>query len=327
VPDALPLVGPGAEHAMADVDGDGKLEVIGNVASGDVQVREGDGHLQTTLDPAPATGDHADKSRVLNLFEHPIAADLDGRPGVEILKGGLTLNGLVNLGIAVGQNLPYNHVLQAWDATTGGALAAFPQAVEDYQLLSSPAVADVGGGAEREAIVGTGLYLLRAITASGQEPAGFPKFTGGWLYAVPATGDVDGDGRLDIAAVTREGRAFLWRTGRPACGGNGEWWTSRHDERSTGARGTDTRPPGTARNRAATFKAAKVQLAWTPPGDDWLCGTPAHYEVRDAAGSVVASGTSGGDAAVPGRKGDVFTIAYADEAGNWGLPAQFPAAR
>jgi hypothetical protein len=30
---------------------------------------------------------------------------------------------------------------------------------------------------------------------------------------------------------------------------------------------------------------------------------------------------------VAGRKGDVFTIAYADEASNWGLPAQFPAAR
>ena len=112
---------------------------------------------------------------MLNLFEHPIAADLDGRPGVEIVKGGLTLNGLVNLGIAVGQNLPYNHVLQAWDAATGSALAAFPQAVEDYQLLSSPAVADVGGGAEREAIVGTGLYLLRAISASGAEPARLPE--------------------------------------------------------------------------------------------------------------------------------------------------------
>ena len=70
-----------------------------------------------------------------------------------------------------------------------------------------------------------------------------------------------------------------------------------------------------------------MQLAWTPPGDDWLCGTPARYEIRDAAGTVVASGANGGAAAVPGRKGDVFTIAYADEAGNWGLPAQFPAAR
>jgi hypothetical protein len=327
VPDALPLVGPGVEHAMANTDGDPQLEVIGNVASGDVQVRDGDGRLKTTLDPAPATGEHADKSRVLNLFEHPIAADLDGAPGVEVVKGGLTLNGLVNLGIAVGQNLPYNHVLQAWDSATGGALAAFPQAVEDYQLLSSPAVADVGGGAEREAVVGTGLYLLRAVSASGAEPPGFPKFTGGWLYAVPATGDADGDGRLDIAAVTREGRSFLWRTDRPACGGNGEWWTSRHDERSTGAHGTDTRPPGTARDRTAGFKAAKVRLAWTPPGDDWLCGTPARYEIRNAAGTLVATGTSGSSAAVPGKKGHVYTIAYADEAGNWGLPAAFPAAR
>ena len=40
-----------------------------------------------------------------------------------------------------------------------------------------------------------------------------------------------------------------------------------------------------------------------------------------------AAGTGGGTAAVPGRKGDAFTIAYADEASNWGLPAQFPPAR
>ena len=40
---------------------------------------------------------------------------------------------------------------------------------------------------------------------------------------------------------------------------------------------------------------------------------------------MVASGTGGSTAAVPGKKGDVFTIAYADEAGNWGLPATLPA--
>ncbi len=63
---------------------------------------------------------------MLNLFEHPIAADLDGAPGVEVLKGGLTLNGLVNLGIAVGQNLPYSHVLQAWDSADGERAARVP---------------------------------------------------------------------------------------------------------------------------------------------------------------------------------------------------------
>ena len=51
------------------------------------------------------------------------------------------------------------------------------------------------------------------------------------------------------------------------------------------------------------------------------------YEIRNAAGNVVASGTGGGAAAVPAKKGDVFTITYADEASNWGLPVQFPPAR
>ena len=53
VPDALPLVGPGVEHAMANVDGDPQLEVIGNVASGDVQVRDGDGRLKRRSTPRP----------------------------------------------------------------------------------------------------------------------------------------------------------------------------------------------------------------------------------------------------------------------------------
>jgi hypothetical protein len=327
VPDALPLVGPGVEHAMANLDADPQLEVLGNVVSGDLQARDGDGKLKTTYDGSPATGDHTDKSKVLNLFEQPIAADLDGQPGLEVFKGGLTLNGLVNLGIAVGQNLPYNHVVQGWNGATGAALAAFPQAVEDYQLLSSPAVADVGGDGGRELLVGTGLYLLNALGANGAQAPGFPKFTGGWLYSVPATGDVDGDGKLDLAAVTREGNAFVWKTGRPACGGNAEWWTSRHDERSTGAYGTDTRPPGTARDRTARRKGNAIALSWTAPGDDWLCGTPARYEIRTAAGQLVASGTSGSTASVPASlRGATLEISYADEAGNWSLPAAFPAA-
>ena len=80
---------------------------------------------------------------MINLFENPIAANLDGVAGPEIIKGGVTLNQVVNLGVAVGQNLPYNHVVQAWNGQTGASLPTFPQAVEDYQLLSSPMVADV----------------------------------------------------------------------------------------------------------------------------------------------------------------------------------------
>ena len=115
-------------------------------------------------------------------------------------------------------------------------------------------------------IVGTGLYYLRNINSTGAEGAGWPKFTGGWLFGVPAVGDVDGDGNLEVAALTREGNSFLWDTDRPACGGNDEWWTSRHDEWSTGAYGMDSRPPGTPTQLAVTPQRPSATLTFTAPG-------------------------------------------------------------
>ena len=97
----------------------------------------------------------------------------------------MTLNQVVNLGVAVGQNLPYNHVVQAWNAQTGASLPTFPQAVEDFQLLSSPMVADVSDSPGNEVVVGTGLYYLRNFNVAGIEGTGWPKFTGGWIFATP----------------------------------------------------------------------------------------------------------------------------------------------
>jgi hypothetical protein len=281
VPDALPLVGPGVDQVLGDVDGDDVLDVIGNVATGDVQAYKADGSRIVTYDATPAGGEHVDKSRVLNLFENPIVANLDGGEGLEVIKGGLTLNQLVNIGIATGQNLPYNHVVQAWDAASGDSLEAFPQAVEDFQLLSSPAVADVSEADGQEVVVGTGLYYLRAFNADGDEAEGWPKFTGGWIFATPAIGDTDGDDRLEITVTTREGWTFQWDTDRPACAGaNEEWWTSRHDERNTGAYTDDARPPGAVRKlRARRLSKRRARLTWMAPGDDWLCERARRYRV------------------------------------------------
>jgi Subtilase family len=334
VPDALPLVGPGVDHVLANVDSDPLLEVIGNVATGDLEARNGDGSEVTTYDPTPGGGEHVDKSRVLNLFENPIVADLDSSvPGLEVIKGGVTLHQLINLGVAVGQNLPYNHVVQAWNGQTGVSLPAFPQAVEDYQLLSSPAVADASGAAGKEVLVGTGLYYLRNINATGEEGAGWPKFTGGWIFGVPAVGDADGDGNLEVSALTREGYSFLWDTDRPACGTNDEWWTSRHDEWSTGAYGTDSRPPGTPRQLAVTRSGRSVSLSFTAPGDDWLCGNASRYRVISSTGPIdePTDGTVVGDFDADASAGQIETrtvadigrathvaVLYQDDAGNWG---------
>ena len=333
MPDALPLVAPSYDHVLGNLDDDPQLEIVGGLVSGDVEAYEADGSRRTVFDSSPGGGEHVDKSKVLNLFENPIAADLDGLPGLEVMRGGLTLNGLVNLGIAVGQNLPYNHVVQAWSGATGQSLPAYPQAVEDYQLLSSPSVADVSDAPGRELLVGTGLYLLRNINATGVEGAGFPKFTGGWIFAVPAVGDVDGDNKLDIATLTREGNAFVWKTESPVCGTNDEWWTSRHDERSTGAHGTDTRPPAVP----SGIGLSGSRLRWTVPGDDWQCGAPSRVRVLTADSPITgaADGAVLVDEAAEGTAGDAasravatdvlraeLAVVYRDEAGNWGRPAR-----
>lgn len=332
VPDALPFVGPGVDQILADVNGDSTLDVVGNIATGDVTATGPNGANLVQYDSQPPGGDTVDKSRVLNLFENPIAANLDGVPGLEIIKGGVTLNGLVNLGVAVGQNLPYNHVVQAWNAQTGASLPSFPQAVEDYQLLSSPTVADVSDAPGSEIIVGTGLYLIRNINVAGVEGTGWPKFTGGWNFATPAIGDADGDGQLEVTATTREGYGFMWDTNTPACGTNDEWWTSRHDEWNTGAYGTDTRPPGTPRNLTVTRNGDSATLSWTAPGDDWLCGTATQYRIIKSNSPIVhpSDGTVVGDFSVSQAAGGTETqsvnvtgasyvaVLEKDDNGNWG---------
>jgi uncharacterized repeat protein (TIGR01451 family) len=343
VPDALPLVGPGVDHIMANVDNDPELEAIGPLATGDVTAYNADGSTAVTYDSQPSGGEHVDKSKVLNLFENPIAANIDGTPGPEIIKGGVTLNQLVNIGVGTGQNLPYNHVVQAWNAQTGEELPDFPQAVEDFQLLSSPSVADVSDTPGEEILVGTGLYYLRSLNVTGAEGAPtdcssllcWPKFTGGWIFATPAIGDTNGDGNLDVTTLTREGHAFSWSTNRPACGGNDEWWTSRHDEWNTGAYGTDTRPPGAPRNIHFNIVGPHVVVvAWTAPGDDWLCGEASKYRVI-ASTEPINSPTDGDvlgdfDPTVTNGQSQAhmitnlythythFAALYKDDAGNWG---------
>ena len=146
-------------------------------------------------------------------------------------------------------------------------------------------------------------------------------------------GDVDGDGNLEVAALTREGNSFLWDTDRPACGGNDEWWTSRHDEWSTGAYGTDSRPPGTptrpqrdpqrprrrrsrSRRRATTGSAAQARRyrivkgsgPIDHPGDGTVVGdfdataSAGQTETRTVAdiGQAAARGR-----ALPGRRGQL----------------------
>jgi hypothetical protein len=341
VPDALPLIGPGLEQALGNVDADPALEVIGAISTGELTATNGDGSSAATYPSTPSAGESPNGVKVLNFFEYPILAELDGAfPGPEVAKSGITLPGLLNVGVLTGLNAPYNHVVQAWGRDPGASnpvsLPAYPQAVEDYQLLSSPSAADVSDAPGTEIISGSGLYLIRNLNSTGQEGTGWPKFTGGWNFAVPAVGDVDRDGKLEVSAITREGFSFLWDTDSPACGTNDEWWTSRHDEWSSGAYGTDSRPPGTPEDIVATPGAGGgFDLSWSAPGDDWLCGQAARYRVlvaddpiehprdgevaaeEDAVAASAETQTAALSQAEVGTSRHLAVL-YRDDAGNWG---------
>ena len=79
---------------------------------------------------------------------------------------------------------------------------------------------------------GTSGNVLHAFEADGTEPPGWPKQAGGWLLASPAVGDVDGDGRQEVVAVTRDGYLFVWNT--PSTTPTRQWPAFRHDRRNSG---------------------------------------------------------------------------------------------
>jgi hypothetical protein len=342
--DLLPLVLPGHDAAVLDSDGDGDDEVVVSAATslgaGGTRLVDGDG--TTVQDFESLAGNSVDTGPVLNLADYASIGALSGdQPSV--VKGGLTLNGAANL-LAPNQNLPFAHVVQAWDPASGAGLPAYPRATDDFQLVSQPAIANVGGGDDRHFLYGTGLYQLHAYGTGGLEPEGWPKFLGGWIQATPAVGDVNADGDLEVSALTREGFSFLWETGTPACESgagattNEEWWTFHHDEHGTANYGHDARPPGTAGALEAGDVApdGSVTLTWTEPGDDWLCGSADRFRVllaerpiaRAADGDLALAGEAAGpvggaqqavlDAATLGDATHA-AILYRDDAGNWGL--------
>ena len=141
------------------------------------------------------------------------------------------------LGRALAVVLPQQQVnaddhLAAWNTTTGNYLPTYPHHMEELQFLTGPSIADVGGTPLPEIVEGSAGYFVHAYDASGVEPTGWPKFTGGWHVANAAIGDVDGDGLNEVVALTREGNLFIWDTTAPA--GPQQWPKKRHDLRNTG---------------------------------------------------------------------------------------------
>jgi hypothetical protein len=279
IQNVLPLVGPGNDPSIATIGG--APQIITSATGGSLTETAPSGtQTQTMQQNAYGPASNAtDKSGSLNLFEGASVGDLLGTGTPDVVKYQATLGAAANL-LLVGQNVAWNHLIGAWDGSSGAPLPAFPTVTDDYQFLSSSDIVKVdtgptASGPTNQVLAGTGLGLLHAYDgATGQDVTGFPKQTGGWLFS-PAT--LSTDGRM--ADITREGYLFEWKVSQPAC--QSQWPTFRHDPHDSGNYNHDGTPPASPAQVSLTgLGGNSYTLSFRSPGNDGFCGTAAHYVTR-----------------------------------------------
>ena len=260
----------------------------------------------------------------LNLFESASVGDLLGTGTPDVVKYELSLGQAANL-LLVGQNFPYNHLIGAFDGSTGATLPAFPTVTDDYQFLSANDVAKLDPRCRpTRSSAGTGLGLLHAYDgATGLDVPGFPKQTG--RLAGRAAGAVvrRADGRHDA-------RGLPVRVADRSAGVPAEWPSFRHDQQDSGNYNHDGTPPERALQHDASraLGGGRYRLAFTAPGDDGPCGTPASYITRVGSrqvdlglGPPVAGGSTFSAEITLPRGGRKLSIQAQDKAGNIGPTA------
>ncbi|MDQ3877613.1 MAG: FG-GAP-like repeat-containing protein [Actinomycetota bacterium] len=219
----------GAESPVAaDVDGDGSDEIAFSPWLSPTYLVRGDGSIAGTYGPAPGTDPAA-----------PVAFTMMGAfgkfgpaPVLSYLTGGVGGDSVAHL-LQPGKAGAITDYVRAYGAASQQPLPNFPQRSMGIAFFGEPDIADVTGDGSAEVLQGADTSTLDAFDGTGRVPDGWPKFTGGWTFAAPAVGDLDGDGKVEVVATTREGYLFVWNTPGDASA-NTEWWHTRHDEYNSG---------------------------------------------------------------------------------------------
>ena len=326
----LPTVGTGSNGppALADVDGDGTLEIATMPAVGPLYVfnaagvsffgRHATGEDRTLQSDLFGTGANSTDTPSFGALGAIALAEFGGAgQGFHVVAPAAGLGKLVDNQVPARQ-IPADNHLGAWVITDANGAAsnrqfvpAFPRLMNDLQFLAGPALADIDGDGLPEALEGSGISDFHAVDINGVEAVGWPKFTSGWMVQSPSVGDIDGDGLLEVVASTREGRLFAWNTTGDECGFV-PWRRWHHDEWGSGNYHTDARPPASLKPADVTARAMgpvmlRLDLARVP-GDGLFCGTAA-FDVRVSDVPIVddasfAAATALGQIDAPvGRRG------------------------
>ena len=293
--ETLPIVGEGIAGppviGPVDCPSGGAGSKVGTAtAAGPAYVINGDGTScygatsgkANALSPDFGGAAHATDTPLIPALGNPAfgAAGGAGADGPAFIMGAIGLFKALDLQVVdyqSGQDL-----LGVWDPASGGFRAGFPATVNDLQLLTGPAVADIDGQDGEEVLTGSSSQDLVAYGPSGAEAAGWPKLTTDWTVATPLIGsfgtvDTKNSARKVVVGITRSGYIHAYRTDAPACSPSSSP-RFHHDNANSGDYSRDAVLPGAPTN----LKAKGGELTFTAPGDDLLCGTADHYELATA---------------------------------------------
>ena len=272
-------------------------------------------------------------------FKNPTATD---GPSIAALGGGVFGHlagptsplswaaGAVGLRRALDVVLPDQQIgreshVDSWNAATGTFDLGFPAQMNDLQFFTTPAIADVDGSGSASVLQGSSVNDLRAYRVGGIVPAGWPKFTGGWVVSTPTIGaftSSDPSGTVDVAVMTREGILFVWHAAGAICQA-AQWPKYQHDLWNSGSFGTDASPPGALRD----VRVDGSTVRFLASGDNAYCGRADHYRVtvdgRPLVSQVLpAPGVAGAPQSITIEPGSHQVVLQAvDAAGNLGIPA------
>jgi hypothetical protein len=238
----LPDVADGttASPALADLAGNGQLDVGDMTSVGPGYIYTGDGkpYFGNGPDGQPITLSMGTAGPLSNSQDLPsipalgmpvFAALGAGAPGTSFVAPAASLGKALDAALPAEQYANDNQ-LDAWNTSTATMQAAFPQVMNDLQFFNQPLVANVNGPGQGSYVVEPSATSdIRAVNSEGSEAPGFPKFTGGWIVNSPVFGPWAGLTDQVLAAGTRDGDLFIWNTPTPSCASSGPWPREHHD--------------------------------------------------------------------------------------------------